>query len=87
MRVQRRGSRESLTEFRFINRAWIGLGQALEGSIENKILGLSLKLSNICKIDDAIDLLIPRGSYEPKEEVGDLDEIIALVFVLCCHVY
>ncbi|KAI3913572.1 hypothetical protein MKW92_004555 [Papaver armeniacum] len=35
-----------------------------------------LSSPNLCKIHDAIDLVIPRGSYESKEEVGDLDEII-----------
>ncbi|KAI3908013.1 hypothetical protein MKW98_003658 [Papaver atlanticum] len=34
------------------------------------------ELPNPCKLDDAIDLVIIRGSYEPKQEVGELNKMI-----------
>ncbi|RZC57130.1 hypothetical protein C5167_004432, partial [Papaver somniferum] len=59
-----------------INRAWVGLGEALEGSIENKIHGAMFPfnwflppLVCVLHIDDAIDLVIPRVATNRRKKL------------------
>ncbi|RZC45575.1 hypothetical protein C5167_038525 [Papaver somniferum] len=69
-----------------MNRAWVGLAETLEGSIMvitesngSKLIGFVTprrEHPNPCKLDGAIDPVIIRGSYEPNEEVGELDKMI-----------